>query len=58
MQLPGSALIQLHHKQQNLHANVTQKSVKKKPIQKKSLSAKEIRRGNNILRTPKNFKQR
>ena len=45
MQRPGSALSKLRLQQQNLHANVTQKSVQKKSIQKKSLFAKEILKG-------------
>ena len=35
MQRPGSALSKLRIQQQNLHANVTQKSVQKKSIHKR-----------------------
>ena len=41
MQRPGSALSKLRLQQQNLHANVTQKSVQKKTYTKEEFIRKE-----------------
>lgn len=59
MQRPGSALSKLRIQQQNLHANVTQKSVQKKSLHKRRVhSTKGFRRSYNSSRTRETFNER